>query len=633
MSNKIEKTLSFKAEDGGVSQLMSKLTNQAETYSKQIIQSAQNQSKSSKELISNIEKQLQLLERKQKLERDASIKRIQNEANEAIIASRQEFTDFKNGNIPLPKGKRPYLEGHAMNDPEYRNHLISQEEKKMTSSVAGIRDEANEEIKSLNEQAELQTDLLRKLLEESKKEFAHKLEEANDSNSEKNFNAAIINGSGIRNTHKPIPNGDDSNSQVGGGTDKGKGWKDVMKGVLGAEAIKEIGRSLQRGFGAFQQTQSGTEFVEAEMFTAIPFVGQGLAAGKKRYLEQRQAREVSLNKLRATSGYSGDNIRDIGIGVDGVEGTNFASQMVSARGYDGNTSNATKNYMRFGKAYNISDQNLLSRANSDAYTKNVGASGMIELVNQLKSNKSMGGDTSRLEKLLELQNQLIEEQGSYSNTVDDSQIAKTIAAFSRLSGGFSDNRASGLIKQVSSGLRAPSNDYQQAQNYAVLSQLNPNADFFEMQKMQEGGFQTPGFMKKTLDLYKQQYKGQDGIGKYALMKRFGLNTGAAESMWDGNFDDTFATKRSENLGTVSYRAQGNTSKIEQERANINEEFAKGMLPGLKEAGKQIASDIAEAIRGLTKDSMLFEGMGKKMAKGIEEYLGSDASGLHNSTRR
>jgi hypothetical protein len=192
---------------------------------------------------------------------------------------------------------------------------------------------------------------------------------------------------------------------------------------------------------------------------------------------------------------------------------------------------------------------------------------------------------------------------------------------------------------MNTSLKNPSNDYQQAQNYEVLQRLNPNASYLKIKEMEEGGMNTPGFLKETLKMNKEQYGENTDDSAVALKQRFtNLSWSQAEQLSKADYNDEVSLKSivgaPETKESTRDKATKNVTAIEQQQANITEEFAKSMTAGLKEGGKQIAGEITKGIREITSDNALMRGIGENIAKGIEKYLGNSATtNMKNSTNK
>jgi hypothetical protein len=651
MSSKIEKTISFKTEGGNeVVQQMGSFNDKIKAQGEELIKSAQSSAKSSDEVIKNLEREVALLEKKNNLERQNKIKEIKNDTTNYVKEKEDELKRLKANPKGMVRGydgtlREAFSSGYLSENPTETEKIIGKKRKGISEDINSAKEGANEEISQLISEGETQNQLLRKLIEVYKQGVRDQIQEDKNSTNETIEENRFI-GAGVvgKNGGGGSGGGGGNNGKDGKGDgekeeDDKRNWKEVMKGILAAGAVKEVLGGLRRGGEAFLNTQSGDEFVEAEMFTAIPFVGQGLAAINKRSLEQQQARQIAINKLRKRTGSDnyGDAISDIGLGIDGVEGTNFASQYATTRGYYGMMSRDSKDAFSLKQAYDVDEGTLMGRAKVE---KNLGSesvsNSIINLINVLKSNNSLGDDLSRLPKLIEIQNQLIEDGSKFSGTINDTQLAKTIAGVVGMGGKFTGNpNFSGeIIGNVNNSLRTAPNEYQQAMHYAALQQLNPNDDYLGIKMKEEQSLQTPGYLRKMMELIKRQNAGDRSSGVIATSKAFGLNLNQSADFFDnfGGYDDSTITKMFETKGSVRQRGERNTTEIEAQRASVNEEFAKGIIPGIKEAGKQIGQSIAKSIKDLTKDSFLFEGMGKKMANGMLEVLGAPKSGGFNNSK-
>ena len=158
-----------------------------------------------------------------------------------------------------------------------------------------------------------------------------------------------------------------------------------------------------------------------------------------------------------------------------------------------------------------------------------------------RSGAFKDGDFSRLNSLMEIQNQLIQDQSGISEKVNTNINAGILAAFKGVGGSFDptkDPRSEQRIMSLMSSLRSPQNEFQQARDFAVLSGLNPKGSYLDILKMQQQSLRTPGFLRGVLDMIAQQTGGGE-LGVIATMQRFGLSPEVAEQLFNNriNYSD------------------------------------------------------------------------------------------------
>ena len=439
MASKVEKVISFRTEGGQqVANEIGSFGDKMKKQTDEMIRSAESSSKSSEDLIKNLEREIALLEKKNALERNKKIKDIQSETAAYVKEKEGELAGLRTNPRGLVRGydgtiREAFSRGYLNDSPTETERIIAGKRKGINEDIAAAKEGADEEVNQLIAEGETQSKLLRKLIEEYKAGVQRQIDAEKQISEEQVDEERFAGGGGPGG-----PGGGGPNRMGAGGgedeeddeEDKKRNWKEVMKGILAAGAVREVLSGLRRGGDAFLNAKSGDEFVEAELYTAIPFVGQGLAALNRRHLEQRQAREESLNLYKKTTGWDnyGDNFSDIGMGIDGVEGTKFAAQLARTRGFRGVMRRDSVDMFSLKQAYDIDENTIMGRAKVE---KNLGSesisNSIIGLINTLKSNNQLGDDLSRLPKLIEIQNQLIEDGSKFSGVINDQQLARRIS--------------------------------------------------------------------------------------------------------------------------------------------------------------------------------------------------------------
>lgn len=579
--------------DNGTNQAFQRIIRDAERYRDLINQTSRANATGSRDYLQQLREQTRALERQFDIAQKLREQELRRQTADAIAANRAEADDEVN----TARRKSPFGFSDAQ-EKEIRD--------KYEKNNKELVDEMNRLISEDKETNKLLMQVLRQFLEDDSQENLAEIREQEQEEKDD------------REKEKEKKDGEKEKKES-------PAWLQVMLGTLFAGFIQ----NLKQLPNALASAQTG-DFVVAKFWEAIPFVGSALAQASQRSLEQQFKVEQAEMGLRGTTGHGNAFGFELErFGIDRAEASSYAEQIARTRGYRGNLETDTARFLGTRAAFNVDQSTLLSLTGHEQYTTSGSAmQSVLNVLNAYKSVSNMGDDISRLPKLLEIQNQLVQENGQYLERINDKQSAATIAAFQAVGGSFADNRAGGRISQINNALRNGGNDYQQAMNYAVLANKSPNASFLDILKMQEGGLGTAGFLRGTLDLISQQAGGNNDIGSILTAKRLGLSYSAAERLFQNRnkFDDQMLVREFETEGSVLAKGEELTGTRSKKAAEIEDGFGESMWKGLQSAGQQVADGIADSIRDVTKDSTMWSGVGESIAAGIEDYFGGSKFG-------
>jgi len=377
-------------------------------------------------------------------------------------------------------------------------------------------------------------------------------------------------------------------------------WKTagaMATGSVVADALKTAISSITGMTGA----QTG-EHAMAQMLRTIPWIGEAAAGAQQRHLESSEKAYIAYNKFKALAGRGTGMFAAEGLGFDITETMPIASELMKVSGTSGNAKQRTLDVLGLSKAYGVDTSLMMNMEKARRY----GGISPMDNVNRMIGGgqfKGLGedGDFARLGELLEQQNRLIEDQTSVFEEVDYDLTSSVMGAFERVGGSFgNDPRAAERIAQVNRSLANPSNDYQQAMNYNILSQMAPGASYYKLREMQEKGVYQKGFLSKTFETYQQQYggKGDDNeLMMEAVRNRFGLSYSQGRTLteayqknpqiFDGITDKEGleklyedGDKNKESRKGVMARAGEMTSGIEVKTASVTDAFVQSATKGM-----------------------------------------------------
>lgn len=377
--------------------------------------------------------------------------------------------------------------------------------------------------------------------------------------------------------------------------------------LLKMEILKATLRSANNVVGAFSNAQSGDQLLN-QMVGEIPFIGGLLSMPRTRMIDEQFKAQVPLNKLMARTGRNANMFSVDNAGFSISETLPLAEQIAVAKGSGKDNQKDTINSILLERAFAIDRGTLNQMFSSNRLTNNPNniVQTVALLMNQIPSLRS---DRTQLQEILTLQNTLIEQQSQIVERVNPESTSQVIAAFRDVGGSFADSRAMARIASINNALSNPSNDFQKARNFGVLSKLNPGGSYFEMLEGEEQGINTPGFLSETMKQLQKESGGGDAF-RLAVKQRFGLSASSSRLLTDaftknrGIFDGITGSVPDalKDLGIdLSSEAGGLTSERERETAMISDAFVKGAVPGLKMAGKLMAEDFVEALKNMKVD--------------------------------
>jgi len=425
---------------------------------------------------------------------------------------------------------------------------------------------------------------------------------------------------------------------------KGKGVGDMtpeeiykltlQEGLIG-EDVEETTRN--RNLGGVRRAASlagglagsRNEFYAiAGMIALIPVLGDALSQITSEILSEGDALSTARRDYFARTGRDLGDLGKGGIGGKGrtiglsrQEEFQLATQLAAARGYSfGGFDNSGRDFetdvdlnTRALKAqsrlYGISDSELLNVAQFQRFdVNNKDTFGDIEnTMNILKKSGFFGPggeDRSSLVKLLQIQNQLIQDQTQVFEFGNQDNVAKLMGAFRTLGGSFANpltigNRISGLNQ----ALAAPQGDFEQAFNYSILRELDPDASFFKLQEMQERGIYQKDFLQATFKRINRGPGGKD-YKMLEFMKRTRLSASQTRGFFD-NFDEEEFNAAIEQNIAKGMTKQGAIDKAALDATTAFEQAGAARKTGLGQAGEVLINAANEPLQELLKKMDLF----------------------------
>lgn len=608
--------VSFKVNDTGVSGFMDKLKQQSTQMTSEFIANAQKQTKVAKEQLHIVEDQIKALEKKAKLDSQATEIALRQVATNRTITSQARIAaldeenkrKFKGGEIDekdyVTRKKRiqglkdRFSEDSISSGTEEQIKLLK-EQTKSALLVAGYMKENLSTIKAqgkelsgsiekgaenttsaVEETGDIQQQLSRQLAaelhqdSEKKREAGKKKKEEDERGFSKGM-LEVANGvllekvgsmiSGIPETKNELDFVKPMMSAIG------MGMGGMFGNLIDAANIEILGNRLgQTSFGHLG-TQLGEKMGE--------FAGSAL----KRTYEERDETTTANYRLKAIAGRTIGDVE--GFGADGLGG-------------HGTIHSLDQNLVKFGLGIKEVADIQYNIATRSGYSRGIGTAGDIagmekgwgvreetsySLLELLRSNREKDrnvgnivggvlqtgqgtifkdGDRAFLNEFLvrnytQLQKALLQSQSSVSSgtTMD------ILKRFEGLGGEFSsrDSRSTGLLSTIQNSLANPASDSMKALSFYVMRKNNPNMSLADTGIEIQKGMGSPMYLQSMMK-YLTSQGGDESYQTYNVAAAFGLqnNLAAAKKLLrgykSGAFKGGFSTKDLTGSGEFSMGA-------------------------------------------------------------------------------
>lgn len=354
--------------------------------------------------------------------------------------------------------------------------------------------------------------------------------------------------------------------------------------ILGGAASVILGKSVEGG---------------------IKIVGEAA----KRTMDERESLSLGMNKYRSLTG-STQTFRDLS--YQGVDYKTFVEEQNSlARSNAGRVSNRTvESSLSLQKGYGIDRSTLASLLEIQRGTSKELESTIGRILTKGESDNIFErGDRTFFseftQKFVSLQKDFLKTQ----DQVSDTNVLDVFSMFDKLGGQFStkDYRSLGNIEAINSSLANPQSDAVKALSYKLISERNPNLDFFDIQMEMQKGLSSPKYFKDRLRFIKDNYKDDPALAKSEIASQFGLqnNLSAAKSIYE-NMESILSSEISNKeimskygLGDYKKEAKESTTFMEKQQAQITNEFIKSAKDGMIMAGNALVDTVKQAFAGAT----------------------------------
>lgn len=309
----------------------------------------------------------------------------------------------------------------------------------------------------------------------------------------------------------------------------------------GNSLVNSAGNSFNRGASIVAGSKNDL-YIATSLIGMIPMIGAGLQALLNRMLQAGESLDDARHKFRASSGRFGSaNFESIGL--SSAEAFEKQAQYIKSN------ANLGRNDILFEKGFNLNSgilssllestrrDRLITSEGKEARIENGGytASGIgVNYLNSLTSSiptkevRAYSEDYLRI--LVDLNQKQLEEVGETNASINGGIIASIASLGDKLE----NPRTLGqIINGLKSGLTQANSPQLEALQYYTLSQINPNASLWDMQRMRENPFAKENLPYMRDYILNLMSIGNEDEAKFNVMSAFGLTANQTEELING----------------------------------------------------------------------------------------------------
>lgn len=309
----------------------------------------------------------------------------------------------------------------------------------------------------------------------------------------------------------------------------------------GNSLVNSAGNSFNRGASIVAGSKNDL-YIATSLIGMIPVIGAGLQALLNRMLQAGESLDDARHKFRASSGRFGSaNFESIGL--SSAEAFEKQAQYIKSN------ANLGRNDILFEKGFNLNSgilssllestrrDRLITSEGREAKIENGGytASGIgVNYLNSLTSSiptkevRAYSEDYLRI--LVDLNQQQLEEVGETNASINGGIIASIASLGDKLE----NPRTLGqIINGLKNGLTQANSPQLEALQYYTLSQINPNASLWDMQRMRENPFAKENLPYMRDYILNLMSIGNEDEAKFNVMSAFGLTANQTEELING----------------------------------------------------------------------------------------------------
>ena len=388
-----------------------------------------------------------------------------------------------------------------------------------------------------------------------------------------------------------------------------------------------LANSLQNALSQLGNVVSARDEEQAvqSLISALPGIGGISGATYGRSREEQLAYGQSLGRFGAITGRNMSTLgRFSRFGFTGTESMDMLSPAFQAAGGQVNALNYVSAVRGLGIDQGTLNQSLrLGRVSGQNDVQNT-------LLRILGVMEEQGIDRSLLQEVLENQNQFT-AQAQAINPMFTSQTANRIfGEFGQIGGIFSQNNPqfANYISTFQQSLSNPNNDLMQAENFAILREMFPQARASELIAMQEQGLAVEGFGQRAVGRILDRFGEDSDSARIAVAQRTGLSQSVVNKLFEeGNISSFVEGKTSFSDITsdlnIQREAVKRTNELDASAAEITDLFATNMnsANAAVELTKKTFLELNEAAIGF-KDVMKGLGLFPQLGSTITNFFPS-----------
>lgn len=309
----------------------------------------------------------------------------------------------------------------------------------------------------------------------------------------------------------------------------------------GNSLVNSAGNSFNRGASIVAGSKNDL-YIATSLIGMIPIIGAGLQAILNRMLQAGESLDDARHKFRASSGRFGSaNFESIGL--SSAEAFEKQAQYIKSN------ANLGRNDILFEKGFNLNSgilssllestrrDRLITSKGKEAKIENGGytASGIgVNYLNSLTSSiptkevRAYSEDYLRI--LVDLNQKQLEEVGETNASINGGIIASIASLGDKLE---NPKTLSQIVNGLKSGLTQANSPQLEALQYYTLSQINPNASLWDMQRMRENPFAKENLPYMKDYILNLMSIGNEDEAKFNVMSAFGLTANQTEELING----------------------------------------------------------------------------------------------------
>jgi hypothetical protein len=347
----------------------------------------------------------------------------------------------------------------------------------------------------------------------------------------------------------------------------------------------------------FAQLQVATAEIAASIVSTA--VSRNLSALKEK--------DIANNTLYALTGKRGFAATEFGYTT--AQTAVIEGQFARAGGTANNIEQRTRRNLGFEFGYQVDRGEMTSGEALSRFTQRSSSQMVADVIQTLKTKGIIrGNDFSKLNENVNLVFSFLNQQSNSLNNPNSRVAAGIVGEFRKLGGPFSDQRLNNLLPQFNQALSNPSDDYNRALNFGVISKLRGGkGSYLDFIKDEAKGLEKKGFFGETLKQIEKMSGGGLENTTLGIMKRFDfLKPEQAETLAKmfqqdrSRFDDWEGSK-----GDIDALLEGRpqATDVVKSQALIEEAYTTDAMTGFKKALElnidkfkdKISSDVLDAI--------------------------------------